>query len=1171
MLKQYSNIDEILDSDISLSAERFIPKDKALFKHPFPGRPFNWPSPLTDNSQIEFHVYSGDNWITGNHSVNVSWFTNEIFDENGINILPGVNPSLTGTPLSIDIYNQFDLLQLTSGNYRFVLNFFKNKIGDYSDQQLVIDEISPDRTEIRLRAIDEQDTRFLQEITDYINNVNQTALNNQSYKKYLLNFSRNQTAQFVNSVVFGNFLFVKLYKPLEETIEENFKCWVVCEEKLPFVDNVAITPVGAQIDYNTITGINWEASAVANTSNETALKSWNDLLGSSLQTSQEIIDSYFSGSLSGIKLNIDYSDFNNFIFYSSAVERLDNYKYKLQLIEYYTAQSASASLLSGSVSVTNAIDYNTLKTKLIGGFDHFENYLYYQSSSGLFTHDIPVVDATVAFVTGSYITPSPKSGSAPMYPYELLSISSSNFETWYNGTYDSASVYDIRNNNRLVRSVPEFILLDENNEQLTSFVNMLGHHYDILYTYINSMTKINTREEHPKIGMPNELLYSVAKQFGWSLTDGNQSKELWEYTLGTDANGIPLTGSNSVGDPSVPSRDITYTIWRRIVNNIPGLLKSKGTKRSIQALLACYGVPQSLITIKEYGGPRLSRAPLYKKYNFDYALDLISNPAGTATVDYTQPIGGLELRFRTKDVLTHFTMSNTMNLYSVGSNNVTLDYVRGTLGTISINGTASANIDCLGGEWVNTLLRTSSLGTLEIVAKKSSYGKIVATVSASAVASFPATGTVTLGSTSTGASRLEGQLQELRLYTGSLNDDPFTNHTKAPAAYDTNYDAYTELVFRTPLTQKVNHSTTSSLSGVQPNTSITISASFASWTNDTPYDSIEETYYYDGISIGAGTFDDNKIRLESNELVNTLDVYNRGSVNQFDRSPLDSNKLGVYYSPQTMINEDIIAQLGFTKLDDLIGDPTDNDPYSYPELIRTAKNYWKKYASKNDMNSYLKIFSLFDLSFFNQLDQLLPARVDKITGLLIQPNILERSKDTALTKIFYINNEYNSEIKTLDKELTGSSVQYLAAPQNFYSISGSRDSDLPSFISASINPYDATPYSYTYQIWSGSGYITASTPSWLSNPLPIVVSGSRLSEFVQYVYSGSDLRQAQFQDYLPTGIANHRYNGCKISGPGVNIDSTETPDGKPVIEVVVTDSTQIINQPPGQSGNFRIR
>jgi hypothetical protein len=38
-----------------------------------------------------------------------------------------------------------------------------------------------------------------------------------------------------------------------------------------------------------------------------------------------------------------------------------------------------------------------------------------------------------------------------------------------------------------------------------------------------------------------------------------------------------------------------------------------------------------LISINEYGGPRLDRAPVYEKYNFDYALDLSSSAAGTVT------------------------------------------------------------------------------------------------------------------------------------------------------------------------------------------------------------------------------------------------------------------------------------------------------------------------------------------------------------------------------------------------------------------------------------------------------------------------------------------------------------------------------------------------------------
>ena len=338
--------------------------------------------------------------------------------------------------------------------------------------------------------------------------------------------------------------------------------------------------------------------------------------------------------------------------------------------------------------------------------------------------------------------------------------------------------------------------------------------------------------------------------------------------------------------------------------------------------------------------------------------------------------------------------------------------------------------------------------------------------------------------------------------------------------------------------------------------------------------SIEETYYYDGISLGAGTLDDNKIRIETNELVNNLNFETRASISQFDKAPLDSNKLGIYYSPQTMINEDIIAQLGFTKLDDLIGDPSDNieNKYQYPELIRTAKNYWKKYTSKNDMAAYLKIFSLFDLSFFNQLDQLLPARVDKLTGLLIQPNILERSKDTALANISYEDIKYNTNINVTPEYISGSDIQHIAIinQKDILLLSGSDIYQTTGILSGSSNPYVGTIYSHQYQILSGSTWITSSTPSWESNAIITAVTGSRLSEFKEYIYSGSVRRPAQYQDYLPKGMDDALYNGCKMTSPDFNIDSTDTPDGKPVVEIITTNTNQIIIQPIGPQGNFKI-
>tara|TARA_Y100000389_G_scaffold204675_1_gene258782 strand:- start:198 stop:3674 length:3477 start_codon:yes stop_codon:yes gene_type:complete len=1149
-MKQYNNITDIQNAINSINAEYYTPLQLDLLRNIYAYQNDILTPSVASRTKIETHLYSGLDWVTGNHEVTP------------VTRLPVFTDSDTNQPITFPQQpigiNLDDVivngLQLSLGKFEIAVNFFCNIIGSYNNPQLVIDEISPDRKELRLRSIDSSNANFLSDIAYYNSKVNHTdnTTSPQFFKTYLLNFSRNNTVVFVNSVVVNDFLYVKLLDALPTDIEIDFKCWVVEELKRPYIDTISIQEIVQPKTFNSLAGPNWYASDVNDISAGTGLKTWNSLLGSSVNTSQQIVDSYFSGSLSGIELNIDFRDFNNFVFYSSATERLENFRYKLELIEYYDSQSIALALISGSTATTNAADYTTSKTNLISGFDNFEKYLYHQSSSKLTTYDIAKIDATVSQLTGSYIDPAPKTNST--YPYTLYSVNSTEFKTWFNGIYESASLYDTLNNNALVKSIPEFIRLNEDNVDAETFVNMLGHHFDILYTYINHLTQINKREENPKLGMPDELLYSVAKQFGWNLQDGNQYQDLWQYVLGTDASGVPVTGSNSVGDPAVSGKKMTRTVWRRIVNNLPLLLKSKGTKRSVQALLSCYGIPQSMITIAEYGGPRIDRAPVYEKLNFDYSLDLIGNSAGTVEVNYSQSLKSVELRFRTDDVVKNPLLPNTMNLVTVGSNVVTLDFQSGTKGTIQINGIDSQPIEMFDGGWLSMLLREDA-GTMEVVAKRSKYGKIVAAVSASDSAIFATDGTVIIGD-NTGGSRLVGQVQELRLWSSVLDDSAFDNHVKAPAAYDANTDTYDELIFRTPLSQKINHTLTSSLSGAEPNTSTISSASFNGWSTDTPYDSIEETYYYDSISLGTGTFDDNKIRIESNELIGGLDVATRAERNQYDIAPLDSKKLGVYFSPQTMINEDIIAHFGFTSLDDYIGDPDDASKKEYPDLIQIAQSYWKKYTDKNDINSYIKIFTLFDLSFFKQLEQLLPARVDKLTGLLIQPNLLERSKDTILPGVSY--SDLVLDVTLRNQQQPTASADYLnyigSIGGNITTVTSSIDPGYQAYLTASnADKYNGVVYSHQYVFFSNGTWITGSSPYWLSNAVqPSIITSTY-----------------PWNDNQPTGTANSTYNGSSMSSPGFNINSTQTIDGGPVVEILSANPSQLIYQQPSQAtGNF---
>ena len=245
---------------------------------------------------------------------------------------------------------------------------------------------------------------------------------------------------FVNSVVVGEYVYIKLLEPLDDIIDTNFKCWIVEERKSPYIDHISIVPAIQEKQYNILSGPNWDAVGDQSLSTETGFKTWTDLLGSSVQTSQQIIDSYFSGSLSGVELNIDYTDFNNFVFYSSATERVKNFKYKLELLEFYNSQSSAVSQLSGSVATTNATDLDTLRTAVISGFDNFEKFLYYESSSILYTNEYPHESPTVSQLTGSYISPAPKTNSTR--PYSLSAVESTDFNTWYSSLLSNAETYD---------------------------------------------------------------------------------------------------------------------------------------------------------------------------------------------------------------------------------------------------------------------------------------------------------------------------------------------------------------------------------------------------------------------------------------------------------------------------------------------------------------------------------------------------------------------------------------------------------------------------------------------------------------------------------------------------------------------------------------------------------
>ncbi|GIR01219.1 MAG: hypothetical protein CM15mP10_2820 [Actinomycetota bacterium] len=93
---------------------------------------------------------------------------------------------------------------------------------------------------------------------------------------------------------------------------------------------------------------------------------------------------------------------------------------------------------------------------------------------------------------------------------------------------------------------------------------------------------------------------------------------------------------------------------------------------------------------------------------------------------------------------------------------------------------------------------------------------------------------------------------------------------------------------------------------------------------------------------------------------------------------LDSNKLGIYFSPTDVINEDIISSLNLD-FNDLIGD---HDVFS--ESYRTLKihliNILKIYET-NSFFEYISLIKNYDQNIFKQLKKVIPQSKDHTSVL----------------------------------------------------------------------------------------------------------------------------------------------------------------------------------------------
>ena len=680
---------------------------------------------------VELHIYSRDNETLLFSDTDITSYKvaeGGILDDGTVN---------QDSVVFLDLHN--DIRQfVNSGTFNVKYCFYRTIVGSPDDavNDLFLDEISTSRNEIRLKISEDasqEEKEIFEDFADKLSikgDVDHWVDIHVNFGNNVVPLAVNWSIDKITTPEFPYSIVLKLYEPLPEEINVKAPCWIVQEMITPVRETVFVESPEVEKEVNFLAPPNFGAGSEDNLGGgTTGYETWTSLTNAKEEVVNKVLNRYFSSSLSDVRLSVDYRRYSHFVRFGSAKSRLENFRYKLQQIEFFEEKIANLTTNSPATASNSAITGSTYhrsnvqgfkdkKNEVIAGFDGYERFLFEESSS--------YVSASLGeFVPTTWPKESDK--KYPKGPYTNLSVTASDAIDWYDGMFATASMYDRENIHSLENTaVPLHIHEDPTlgkdekiNGEYIKFVNMVGEFFDNIYLYVTAIPE--TWDRHNAIDarlveghfsgsdmLSKDLIYMGLKSLGYSQCLKTDEQDLWSYVVGTDSDGqygdkLNYFGTNDWSywnqpdnqfasesyiegtsvfsqsviyasdfyqtSQSVPRENLRLEFGKRLLNNLPHLLKTKGTKENLKAYMNVYGIPQSLFRIKEWGSPKpvdYFNNSYYEYETFNYRLNLNGTSCVTASWDaVTDPTivadngnrvqfpDTIEFRFKLPDMLEY--------------------------------------------------------------------------------------------------------------------------------------------------------------------------------------------------------------------------------------------------------------------------------------------------------------------------------------------------------------------------------------------------------------------------------------------------------------------------------------------------------------------------------------
>ena len=839
------------------------------------------------------------------------------------------------------------------------------------------------------------------------------------YFKNVLNFGGGEVSILSRKIIpstdpkFHNKLALKLSAPIPPDVKVGDDAWItnnfgflpIVQNLYYFTSNVIQTiPLRGP---NFLVRIESQGNSTEALSMEQLIaqtgSAYNEMLSKILAPSQTIVD------------NTNYRSFENFINFSSAKLRVDAFAVKNSKIDDLYANIAELQqkidenpndqfYIKEKTDANNEID--TLETSM----DGYEKFLY-------------------------------------------------NNPVWYTDHDASASLFDRNNGNSLINNLPQFIVEDaEQNQDYILFVGMIGHFFDNISLLIKQITEKNNYSSSPNYGISVDIVEDMLSSLGW---DAEISKENLPLLLSNfSQNDFDMDSSLYELSRSISEKQRNQIIWKRILNTLPYIYKTKGTEASLSSLLSCFGIPKNIIKLKEYGGIQdahnLQDTTLYVLDEVKYE-PYFSGSGEYFKFNWTGSAQTLELNFtfdptNTSTAGNVFRLVNCPNSWVVGVYRdkgkdwgrlfFSIDNGGGNVKTIMTD-----KAPFFDGNTYHAMVRRNDATVnyslygftesqvdqypikYDIIAQRAEDARITFEATASQYLSgsyntqFRSGSFVYVGNYNQNTASLNvdpeaffGNIDEIKMWELPLDDGRFESHTLHQSSYDGNSpekmiaENLVRISFERPVDLH-DASTSASLNNLAfrkdfPTfTAFNFPENLVTAVQNTecdpsmiagfPYQfSRKDTRQTVKLpDYGSSKFRSNKINYVDQELVSPLSSTERSSLQSSQLVSVDSNRLGLFFSPSEIQNTEIIKFFGEYPLSELIGDPSTVYESSYTRFEKFRQIFYDQGFGNIDYQFFMNIVRFyFDKAMFKYIRSIVPARATLVDGILVEPSILERPK-----------------------------------------------------------------------------------------------------------------------------------------------------------------------------------